>query len=237
MTNEALALLIQQGDNDELIPVLWEKTNKLLFMLSAEAFSRNKEQLIRHGVELEDLNQESYNVLLGAVRAYDPEKGFVLVSYFSYQFKKLLHRLLSTSDTLDRSETKSLDEPLTTETDGCTLADIIEDPCSSSPYDHAELYGYYDTLYQALESLPNEDREVIRLMFFSDPKRTLRYQELAERLGGIPDYSARSKARLLLKSSREVKCTAGCGICIPMPTRHTSSPTVSQHSDTTFLAE
>ena len=145
--------------------------------------------------------------------------------------------MLSTSDTLDRSETKSLDEPLTTETDGCTLADIIEDPCSSSPYDHAELYGYYDTLYQALESLPNEDREVIRLMFFSDPKRTLRYQELAERLGGIPEYSARSKARLLLKSSREVKCTAGCGICIPMPTRHTSSPTVSRHSDTTFPAE
>lgn len=31
MTNEALAELIQQGDNDELLPVLWEKTAKLLY--------------------------------------------------------------------------------------------------------------------------------------------------------------------------------------------------------------
>ena len=39
MTNEALAELIQQGDNDELLPVLWEKTARLLYKMSAQKYA------------------------------------------------------------------------------------------------------------------------------------------------------------------------------------------------------
>ena len=67
MTNEALAALIQQGGNDELLPVLWEKTAKLLYKISAQTYTLYKDTMKQHGIEPEDLNQEAYNALLGAV--------------------------------------------------------------------------------------------------------------------------------------------------------------------------
>ena len=36
MTNEQLAVFIQQGDSDELIPVLWEKVRKLVYLKSEQ---------------------------------------------------------------------------------------------------------------------------------------------------------------------------------------------------------
>lgn len=60
MTNEALAALIQQGGNDELLPVLWEKTAKLLYKISAQTYTLYKDTMKQHGIEPEDLNQEAY---------------------------------------------------------------------------------------------------------------------------------------------------------------------------------
>ena len=100
MTNEALAELIQQGDNDELLPVLWEKTARLLYKMSAQKYALHKEALKQHGIEPEDLNQECYTVLLGAVKAYDSNKGYMLSTYFGYQFKQVLRKLLNGADVL-----------------------------------------------------------------------------------------------------------------------------------------
>ena len=132
MTNEALAELIQQGDNDELLPVLWEKTAKLLYKMSAQKYALHKEALKQHGIEPEDLNQECYTVLLGAVKAYDSDKGYMLSTYFGYQFKQVLRKLLNGADVLDRIDTKSFDDPMTDEEDAPTRGDITPDPESGA---------------------------------------------------------------------------------------------------------
>ena len=73
MTNEQLTDLIKQGDNDELLPVLWEKTAKLLYKMSAQTYILYKDALKQRGILPEDLNQECYTVLLGAAKACDSD--------------------------------------------------------------------------------------------------------------------------------------------------------------------
>ena len=167
MTNEALAELIQQGDNDELLPVLWEKTAKLLYKMSAQKYALHKEAL-KHGIEPEDLNQECYTVLLGAVKAYDSDKGYMLSTYFGYQFKQVLRKLLNGADVLDRIDTKSFDDPMTDEEDAPTRGDITPDPESGAGFDRVDMSDYYAPLHKALDSLPDVERNILIEYYFKN---------------------------------------------------------------------
>lgn len=42
MTNEQLAALAQQAENEELVPVLWDKVKNLLYMKAQRAYSSHK---------------------------------------------------------------------------------------------------------------------------------------------------------------------------------------------------
>lgn len=187
MTNEVLAELIQQGDNDELLPVLWEKTARLLYKMSAQKYALHKEALKQHGIEPEDLNQECYTVLLGAVKAYDSNKGYMLSTYFGYQFKQVLRKLLNGADVLDRIDTKSFDAPMTDEEDAPTRGDITPDPESGAGFDRVDMLvwrntelfsyrtsnnlrqtSYYAPLHKALDSLPDVERNIIIEYYFKN---------------------------------------------------------------------
>lgn len=50
MTNEQLAAFIKQGGNDELIPILWERIRKLMYMKSDKVYSALQNRFIRCGV-------------------------------------------------------------------------------------------------------------------------------------------------------------------------------------------
>lgn len=202
MTNEALAALIQQGGNDELLPVLWEKTAKLLYKISAQTYTLYKDTMKQHGIEPEDLNQEAYNALLGAVKAYDPAKGYQLTTYFNYQFKQVLRGLLSGTDALNQANTQSMEEPLAGEEDDLILADMIADPTAGDGYEQADMSDYYTPLHQAVESLDPADRRIIEMRFFSDPSQLMSYSELGERLGGISIEAARQKVNTALNKLR-----------------------------------
>lgn len=183
MTNEALAELIRQGGNEELLPVLWEKTAKLLYKMSAQTYILYKDALKQHGILPEDLNQECYTVLLGAVKAYDSDKGYMLSTYFGYQFKQVLRKLLNGADVLDRIDTKSFDDPMTDEEDAPTRGDITPDPESGAGFDRVDMSDYYTPLHKALDSLAPADREIIDLRFFSLPGAVMSYTDMGERLG------------------------------------------------------
>ena len=75
MTNEQLAEFIKQGGNDELLPLLWEKTHKLIYMHCSRLYSCNIERFKRHGVDEWDLKQSAYEGFLAAIKACNPEKG------------------------------------------------------------------------------------------------------------------------------------------------------------------
>ncbi len=70
MTNEQLTELIQQGGNDELLPLLWDKTRILIYKKCAGYWRFYSETPERHGYSLDDLRQESYNVLIFAVKGF-----------------------------------------------------------------------------------------------------------------------------------------------------------------------
>ena len=72
---EALALLAQQGDK-EAAGLLWEKVYKLYYMKAAKIYQKRREQFIRCGVELEDIQQECFLAFQASLRAFDPARGY-----------------------------------------------------------------------------------------------------------------------------------------------------------------
>lgn len=129
MTNEDMALLIQQGGNDELLPLMWNKVKKYLFSKSKEAYNKYNPFFISRDIELEDIKQECYCVMIKAIKGYKQEQKFKFTSYLKYPFINMLHELLGTrtskTDTLDKAY--SLDKEIITDNDTYTLEDTVID--------------------------------------------------------------------------------------------------------------
>lgn len=70
MENEQLAELIQQGGNDELLPLLWDKMRVLIYKKCGEIWRSYSAKLELFGYSLDDLRQEGYNALIFAVKGY-----------------------------------------------------------------------------------------------------------------------------------------------------------------------
>lgn len=170
MTNEALALLIREGGNDELIPVLWDKTKTLIQKKCFRYWNLAGEKLARFGCDYYDLRQEGYNVLMNAVKAYDEESGYKLNTYLNYSMKNVIRGMLKgKTDVLNRTDNKSLDEPLKGKEGEreSILADIIPDENCAIPFETAGSSGEYGTLYKVVSSLPEKERLVIREYYFN----------------------------------------------------------------------
>ena len=179
MTNEELVLLIKQGNNEHL-PELWENVKRLIYMLAFEQYRANSDTLERAGLALEDIQQEGYFAMLGAIEAYKPEKGFAFTSYLHLQLKTCIRSLLKPGDLLNRAETGSLDAALDDEDpDSESLHDIIADPDSGKAIAAFEQRNSYNILYEAISLLPGELKKVIKLHFFEG----LTLDQIGERLG------------------------------------------------------
>lgn len=177
MTNEQLVIFIQQ-DNPELLPVLWGRVKRLVFMLCGRYYARYAERFSACGVELCDLRQECYAAFMEAVRAYREDKGLQFSSYLEYPVRNTAAELLGihNADRVNRrplDNAVSLDKPIeAADNDNMTLADVIPDTESEEPFeqvlqeisdDHARA-----VIYEALEKLTEQERDVILLIFFED---------------------------------------------------------------------
>ncbi|MDE5859449.1 MAG: hypothetical protein K2H23_03540, partial [Oscillospiraceae bacterium] len=103
MTNEQLAEFIQQGGNDELTPILWERVRKKLYMIADKYYGRHCKMCAKCGVTVWDLKQQAYSAYMGAVRAYSEEKGYPFTSYLNLQFKTAVRPLFG-NDLLNSAE-------------------------------------------------------------------------------------------------------------------------------------
>lgn len=183
MTNEQLAILIKQGEQ-ERTPELWENVRKLLYKLSLRQYTAHAELFKQQGLAAEDIQQESYFAMLGAVKAYDPEKGYMFTTYLNLQLKRRIRDILRLNDPLNREGTRSLDAPLDFESEESdTLHDITADPTSGAGFESVDMSDYYTPLHKAIDSLPPADREIIELRFFSLPGAVMSYTDMGERLG------------------------------------------------------
>lgn len=121
MTNEKLAELIQEGDNDELLPLLWDKTRLLIYQKCGRLWQFYSEKLERFGYSFDDLQQVGYNALIFAVKGYKSEKGYKFATYLTCALKRVIRDLLSgSSDVLNLAGTQSLEQPLGENSEGDT---------------------------------------------------------------------------------------------------------------------
>lgn len=124
MTNEELAVLIQQGDNG-LLPQLWEQVRKFVAMMAKRHYEKFEN---KHGCELDDLIQSGYFGLIEAVRYYKPERGFKFLTYLDLTLKTAFNETLGVRrykrDWLNYAA--SLDMPVG-EDDDISLLDMIGD--------------------------------------------------------------------------------------------------------------
>ena len=158
-TNEELAILAQQGDEDAL-EALWKGVKRFIH--------KQARRYIRGGVELDDLMQSAYVAFDYAVRNYDASRGA--------SFLKLLSLVLPTwlakgarhgakaSDPIHTAS--SLNAPVGEGDDSETeILDFIADERALFAYSEAERDELSEAVKIALDELSDEEQKVIRLRY------------------------------------------------------------------------
>lgn len=182
MTNEELLLAGK-------LPALWEAVKKLLYGMAWSFYTHNgKDRCDRHGVTLEDLQQESYFAFLDAVRAYKPEKGFRFTSYLSRHAMNHFRACMGIVRKLDAlNYADSMNTPAAEDSE-TESGDLIPDPAGEAPLeavdDKAEQEYFRQLLESVLSELSSIQAAVIRGKYYRQQKQTI--PQIAESLHVTP---------------------------------------------------
>lgn len=173
MTNEQLAALIKQGDgeNNDLLPLLWEKTHRFVYMCCSRLYLRYKAKFEQHGVEEWDLKQEAYSGFLSAVQAYNPDKGIKFTSFLPLQLKRVVRSLIGVSgrnptDALNTAE--SLNKPIPGGEDDTEQGELIPDPAAQLPFEEIEAQDMARIVHETVDKLPERERDIIQKHYFEE---------------------------------------------------------------------
>jgi RNA polymerase sigma factor (sigma-70 family) len=166
MTNEELAIRIQQGEK-ELLDRLWEQNKGFIYERAYQLYNQYTDRCKSCGVEDDDIIQIGFFALCEAVQAYKPESGYKLTTYMKYplktHFKVLLGERTTKRDPLNQCN--SLNELAGDDTDTEKL-DLVADPESGAPFDELEEEIFNNELHHALETaflkLSTKQSSVIR---------------------------------------------------------------------------
>ena len=209
MENEQLAELIQEGGNDELLPLLWDKTHALIYMKCSQYWGIYSTKLERFGYSLDDLRQEGYNALIFAVKSYKSDKEYKLITYLNYALKNVIRGLLKgENDALNRLDTQSLEQPLGDGNDGDSIlvGDTVPDERAAAVFEEIERRNGYTVLYEAIDRLPPELREVVQEHYFEG----LTFLQIGERLGLSRDQAWQLHNKALKELRKNRALTAFC---------------------------
>ena len=181
LSNEQLFDLIKDG-NEDLKPVLWERVKNLAYMLSSRFYVKNMELCRSRGLEEWDIKQLSYLAYASLFENYSINKGYTLSTALGYALSRQLRDALGKgADTLNRI-VSSLDEIIGDEEDGRTVADLIADEDSSTPFeqieDSSERESISRTLHEAIETLNEQEQGVINGRYF----REKTFEELSQEM-------------------------------------------------------
>lgn len=170
MDNEKLADFIHQGGNDELIPVLWEKVKKLVYMRSEKFYKLNKDLCDRRGVDVWDIKQESYTAYLYALKSFDISKGYKFTTYLERPLKNAIGDLLGRSKrevNEPLNSYKSLDKSVMLP-DGkeVELFELVPDKSSLDFVERMETLSEYETIHEIVDSLPEPCKSVVNKHYF-----------------------------------------------------------------------
>lgn len=163
MTNEELAVLIQNGERDKLLE-LWEQVQRFIRkQANRRAFALDG----AGGITSDDLVQAGYLALVRAVDHFDPTAGGTFLTYFGYWLKDAFNQAAGLRTKRDREDPLqsaiSMDVPVNEDDGGDTLGDFIEDPQATQCFEWVELHN---ALEKALHSLTEEQGAVIRCRYY-----------------------------------------------------------------------
>ena len=171
MTNEELAELIKEGKN-EYCAELWKQLERLFLLKCNSFYARRQEVCIRRGLEFEDLMQMCYFVRLGAVRAYNPEKGFKLNTYIDYHFLNVMNEAIGNRGALKDdvlNDCISLNVPID-EDNETERWELIPDKTAYEAFEKADMditiSELRKTLDAAMSSLSPLQQDVLRMMYY-----------------------------------------------------------------------
>lgn len=204
MTNEELALEVQAGRAG--YGGLWEQVRRFIGQQAFRWFTLYGDMCRRAGVELDDLMQCGFLALQDAVKAFDPARGYSLLTYLGRHLQKRFREAcgIRTSKRDPLNDCDSLDRPVGEE-GSASLGDFL--PASSAA---DEMEGVEERLYNqalhnamaaALDTLEEKQRDTIRRRFWE--RDTL---EAIARDAGVPRERVRQTEAAALRALRRGQC-------------------------------
>ena len=197
MTNEELAVLIQNGERGRLLE-LWGQVERFTY---SRVIRWERALGSRAGVTVEDLLQAAFLALLDALERWSPERGANFLTCFGTSMKGVFSvacgvRTAKTAQDPLHSAV-SLDMPADPSIqNGETLGDLQPDPAAEAEIEAIEerdrLERLHEALERALETLPPDGAEAVRDRIYRGKKfdrraytaaiRSLRHPNVSRKL-------------------------------------------------------
>ena len=164
ITLEELAAAAQCGDM-EVMPLLWEKTERLIKKLILKAINK---RILPNYIDESDVLQCGYFALLAAVRAFK-SNGLRFTSYLTYSVQNAVNECINgRSKRPGKIREVSYNQPVKDHSgDDVELLDLIEDKGAElQVYEPLELTETQRIVIEAVDALPQRQRDIIRLHYF-----------------------------------------------------------------------
>ncbi len=161
------------------------------------------------GVNLEDLISIGTIGLIKAINTYRLDKNIKLATYAS---RCIENEILMHIRKISNQKTEiSLDEPINMDYDGneLLLSDILgtdEDMILRPLEDDVDLH----LLRQAVQELPDREREIVEMRFGLAGRQELTQKEVAQKLGISQSYISRLEKRIMLRLRKEILRQTSC---------------------------
>lgn len=161
------------------------------------------------GINLEDLISIGTIGLIKAISTYRRDKNIKLATYASRCIENEI--LMHIRKTAGQKAEVSLDEPINMDYDGneLLLSDILgtdEDMIMRPMEDDVDLF----LLRQALDQLPDREREIVLMRYGLNGRKELTQKEVAEKLGISQSYISRLEKRIMLRLRKELIRQTSC---------------------------
>ena len=161
------------------------------------------------GIHLEDLISIGTIGLIKAINTYRLDKKIRLATYASRCIENEI--LMHIRKTSNQKAEVSLDEPINMDCDGneLLLSDILgteEDMILRPLEDDVDLH----VLRQALQDLPDRERELILMRYGLEGRKELTQKEVAQQMGISQSYISRLEKRIMLRLRKEFLRQTNC---------------------------
>ncbi len=161
------------------------------------------------GVNLEDLISIGTIGLIKGINTYRSDRNIKLATYASRCIENEI--LMHIRKIAGQRAEVSLDEPINMDYDGneLLLSDILgtdEDMILRPMEDDVDLC----LLRQALEQLPDREREIILMRFGLNGRKELTQKEVAQKMGISQSYISRLEKRIMVRLKKELIKQTSC---------------------------